>query len=83
MSLHLEHFECQNRPIRALTGIFSLALAEMKTLLRDVYSRFTTVPDESMTEDDMQMADLLISSQPKGMKCHLRLLPLGKDGTLN
>ena len=48
----------------------------MKTLLRDVYSRFTTVPDESMKEDDMQMSDLLISSQPKGMKCHMRLLPL-------
>ncbi len=54
----------------------------MKTLLRDVYSRFTTIPDESMAEDDMQMSDLLISTQPKGKKCHMRLLPLDAGNTL-
>ncbi|KAI1085817.1 cytochrome P450 3A13 [Whalleya microplaca] len=53
-----------------------LALAEMKTLLRDVYSRYTTVPDPSMTAEDMEMSDLLISSQPRGKKCFLRLLHL-------
>ncbi|KAI0424052.1 cytochrome P450 3A13 [Xylaria sp. FL1042] len=50
-----------------------LALAEMKILLRDVYSRFTTFPDDSMTDDDMEMSDQLISSQPLSRKCLLRL----------
>ncbi|RYP91047.1 hypothetical protein DL770_002877 [Monosporascus sp. CRB-9-2] len=58
-----------------------LALAEMKILLRDVYSRFTTIPDQSMTEDDMQMSDLLISSQPKAKKCYMRLVPLDAENT--
>ncbi|KAI2637304.1 cytochrome P450 3A13 [Xylaria nigripes] len=49
-----------------------LALAEMKILLRDVYSRFTTLPDGSMTDRDMEMADQLISSQPRSKKCLLR-----------
>ncbi|KAI5868134.1 cytochrome P450 [Durotheca rogersii] len=59
-----------------------LALAEMKVLLRDVYSRFTTLPDPSMTARDMEMADQLISSQPRGRKCLLRLIPLdqGPEG---
>ncbi|XXH05206.1 hypothetical protein Hte_011631 [Hypoxylon texense] len=58
-----------------------LALAEMKILLRDVYSRFITVPDSSMTAEDMEMSDQLISSQPRGKKCLLRLIPL--DGSDN
>ncbi|KAI1417733.1 cytochrome P450 3A13 [Hypoxylon sp. FL1857] len=53
-----------------------LALAEMKILLRDVYSRFTTLPDPSMTAQDMEMSDQLISSQPRGKRCLLRLVPL-------
>ncbi|KAL7626397.1 hypothetical protein AAE478_003169 [Parahypoxylon ruwenzoriense] len=53
-----------------------LALAEMKILLRDVYSRFTTLPDSSMSAKDMEMSDQLISSQPGGKKCLLRLIPL-------
>ncbi|OTA93092.1 hypothetical protein M434DRAFT_73723 [Hypoxylon sp. CO27-5] len=53
-----------------------LALAEMKILLRDVYSRFTTLPDPSMTAEDMEMSDQLISSQPRGKRCLLRLIPL-------
>ncbi|KAI1501261.1 cytochrome P450 3A13 [Biscogniauxia marginata] len=54
-----------------------LALAEMKILLRDMYSRFTTLPDyASMAPGDMEMADHLISSQPRGKKCFLRLMPL-------
>ncbi|KAI0802504.1 cytochrome P450 3A13 [Xylaria sp. FL0064] len=55
-----------------------LALAEMKILLRDVYSRFTTFPDGSMTDEDMEMSDQLISSQPRGKKCLLRLEPIEK-----
>ncbi|KAI0199664.1 cytochrome P450 [Astrocystis sublimbata] len=56
-----------------------LALAEIKILLRDFYSRFTTYPDESMTDEDMEMADQLISSQPKGKRCLLKLEPIEKD----
>lgn len=47
----------------------SLALAEMKTLLRDVYSEFSTTPHISMTEESMAMSDQLISSRPLGQKC--------------
>lgn len=53
-----------------------LAIAEMKTLLRDVYSRYTTIPDPSMSADDMQMSDNLISSQPRGKRCLLTMIPL-------
>ncbi|KAK8081503.1 sterigmatocystin biosynthesis P450 monooxygenase [Apiospora saccharicola] len=53
-----------------------LALAEMKTLLIDVYSRYSTRPDGSMTDGDMEMSDQLISSQPRGKKCWMKLVPL-------
>ncbi|TGJ79428.1 hypothetical protein E0Z10_g9334 [Xylaria hypoxylon] len=56
-----------------------LALAEMKILLRDVYSRFTTFPDQDMTDEDMEMSDQLISSQPRGKKCLLRLEPIERN----
>jgi cytochrome P450 len=49
-----------------------LALAEMKVLLRDVYSRFATAPGEGMAEGDMEMDDQLISSRPAGQRCLLR-----------
>lgn len=52
-------------------NIFSLALAEMRTLLKDVYSRFSTTPDKSMTEEDMIMTDQLISARPLNQKCLL------------
>ena len=54
----------------------SLALAEMKTLLRAVYSRFTTLPDPSVTPESMHMSDQLISSRPAGQRCLLRFVPL-------
>lgn len=57
----------------------SLALAEMKVLLGDVYSKFTTIPDPSMTEESMEMSDQLISSRPLGQKCLLEFIPV-KDG---
>lgn len=53
-----------------------LALAEMKTLLRDVYSKFSTVPDSSMTPEMMAMSDQAISSRPVGQKCLLHFVPL-------
>lgn len=49
----------------------------MKILLRQVYSRFTTRPDETMREEDMEMADQLISSRPAGLKCLLKFEPIG------
>ena len=59
-----------------LTVLSSLALAEMKLLLREVYSKFTTLPDPSMTEESMAMADQLISSRPLGAKCLLKFMPI-------
>ncbi|KAL8303758.1 hypothetical protein RB597_004843 [Gaeumannomyces tritici] len=53
-----------------------LALAEMKLLLRDVYSRFSTAPDPCMTPESMAMSDQLISSRPAGQRCLLRFIPL-------
>ncbi|EQK98156.1 Cytochrome P450 [Ophiocordyceps sinensis CO18] len=53
-----------------------LALAEMKTLLRDVYSKFSTTPDASMTEESMAMYDQLISTRPLGQRCLLQFKPL-------
>ncbi|KAG6001571.1 hypothetical protein E4U21_004089 [Claviceps maximensis] len=53
-----------------------LAIAEMKTLLRDVYSRFHTTPDASMTAESMTMSDQLLSTRPLGKKCLLRFHPL-------
>ncbi|KAL2181595.1 cytochrome P450 [Thermothelomyces heterothallicus CBS 202.75] len=57
-----------------------LALAEMKMLLRAVYSTFTTLPDASMTAEEMDMSDQLISSRPAGQRCLLRFVPLDAAG---
>lgn len=51
----------------------------MKILLRDIYSRFTTLPDPSMTDADMAMADQLISSQPRAQRCLMKFVPLGAE----
>ncbi|KAL3953499.1 hypothetical protein ACCO45_011455 [Purpureocillium lilacinum] len=53
-----------------------LALAEMKTLLRDVYSQFSTTPDASMTQEAMAMSDQLISTRPMAQRCLLQFHPL-------
>lgn len=55
-----------------------MALVEMKTLLRDVYSRYTTLPDDAMTAESMKMDDHLISSRPLGKKCLLRFVPISE-----
>lgn len=55
---------------------YSLAMAEMKTLLRDVYSRYETEPDESMKSESMAMDDQLISSRPLGKRCLLKFVPV-------
>ncbi|KAH7041030.1 cytochrome P450 [Microdochium trichocladiopsis] len=54
-----------------------LALAEMKILLQEIYSRFTTLPDYTcMSDEDMAMADQIISSQPRAKKCLLTMVPI-------
>ncbi|KAJ6444659.1 cytochrome P450 4A21 [Purpureocillium lavendulum] len=57
-----------------------LALAEMKTLLRDVYSQFSTTPDPSMTQEAMAMSDQLISTRPMAQRCLLQFHPLADAG---
>ncbi|ELQ42119.1 cytochrome P450 monooxygenase [Pyricularia oryzae Y34] len=58
-----------------------LALAEMKLLLRDTYSRYSTIPDSKMTDDAMAMSDQIISSRPAGQKCLMRFIPLVDNAT--
>lgn len=48
----------------------SLAMAEMKILLRTVYSQCRTTISTDM-KGDMSMADQIISSRPKGQTCLL------------
>jgi hypothetical protein len=48
----------------------SLALVEMKTLLRDIYGRFTTNIAPEMSSD-MSIDDQIIASRPKDQKCLL------------
>ena len=55
----------------ALTvGTSSLAMAEMKILLREVYSQWRTTISEHM-HGDMEIADQIISSRPRGQICRL------------
>lgn len=53
----------------------------MKTLLRDVYSKFGTRPDPSMTEESMAMSDQLISTRPAGQRCLLQFTPFDDVGS--
>lgn len=50
----------------------------MKTLLTDIYTRYTTLPETSMSEESMAMSDQLISSRPLGQKCLLQFVPVGE-----
>ncbi|ERS98588.1 cytochrome P450 monooxygenase [Sporothrix schenckii 1099-18] len=54
-----------------------LAMAEMKLLLRDVYSQFQTVlaGTDGKPPADMSMSDQIISSRPKGQSCLLKFIP--------
>lgn len=49
----------------------SLATAEMKTLLRDIYSHFRSTPADEMAAD-MTMDDQIFTTRPKGQKCLLK-----------
>lgn len=53
----------------------------MKLLLRDTYSRYSTIPDSKMTDDAMAMSDQIISSRPAGQKCLMRFIPLVDNAT--
>lgn len=66
----------QERRERNANKVYSLAMAEMKTLLRDVYSRYETEPDISMKIESMKMDDQLISSRPLGKQCILKFVPV-------
>lgn len=57
------------------THTFSLALVEMKTLLREVYSRFRTTVAQDMT-GSMDIDDQIISARPKDQICKLVFTPL-------
>lgn len=57
-----------------------LALAEMKILLKDVYSRYKTLPGEGMDEEMMVMQDQLISARPKAQRCLLRFVEMDGEG---
>ena len=50
--------------------ISSLAVVEMKTLLREIYSKFTTTVSEEM-KGDMSIDDQIIASRPKDQTCLL------------
>ena len=50
--------------------LVSLALVEMKTLLREVYSRYRTTVASDMNAS-MKLDDQIISSRPKGQSCKL------------
>ncbi|KAF4439878.1 cytochrome P450 4ac1 [Fusarium acutatum] len=50
-----------------------LAIVEMKTLLRDIYSRYRTAPADGMTYD-MSMDDQIFTSRPKDQKCILKFI---------
>lgn len=51
-----------------------LAMAEMRLLLRDVYSTYQTLMDEGPAPD-MSMGHQIISSRPKDQKCVLKFVP--------
>lgn len=53
----------------------SLALVEMKTLLREIYTRFTTKVAAEM-KGDMSIDDQIIASRPKDQTCLLVFEPL-------
>ncbi|WKT51096.1 Cytochrome P450 [Fusarium oxysporum f. sp. vasinfectum] len=50
-----------------------LAIVEMKTLLRDIYSRYRTAPADGMTFN-MSMDDQIFTSRPKDQKCNLKFV---------
>ena len=56
-------------------NVRSLAMVEMKTLLREVYSHFQTTVAPDMNAS-MEIDDQIISSRPKGQTCKLVFTPI-------
>jgi hypothetical protein len=67
--LHREEVS-PHEPRPCTADIDSLALVEMKTLLRDIYGTFTTTVAKEMT-GDMSIDDQIIASRPKDQTCLL------------
>ncbi|PQE12209.1 Cytochrome P450 protein [Rutstroemia sp. NJR-2017a BVV2] len=75
----LSEKECQSAYLafgagkRRCMGV-NLAMAEMRCLLKKIYSELSTSLDSQWTThvEDMQMADQIIASRPKGQKCLLK-----------
>lgn len=55
--------------------VYSLALVEMKILLRKVHSRFQTTVAPDMN-GSMKLDDQIISARPKGQTCKLVFTPV-------
>jgi hypothetical protein len=69
-----EDSEYTSSQLRILANsLSSLAIVEMKTLLRDIYSRYRTAPADGMTFD-MSMDDQIFTSRPKDQKCNLKFV---------
>jgi hypothetical protein len=60
-----------------LLTIGSLAMVEMKYLLRGLYSRYRTRISSEMT-GSMELYDQSISTRPRDQTCLLELEPIGK-----
>ena len=56
--------------MKMVLTVRSLAIAEMKYLLKEVYSRFRTRIASEM-KGSMEMSDQIISSRPLGQTCML------------
>ena len=63
-------FQFTTVPLRVILTIISLAMAEMRTLLKTVYSKFRTRVADDMY-GSMEMSDQIISSRPLGQTCKL------------
>jgi hypothetical protein len=63
-------FPFESLCLESVLILFSLALVEMKILLREVYSRFTTTVAPDM-DGSMKLDDQIISARPKGQTCKL------------
>jgi len=56
----------------------SLAIAEMKCLMGEVYSRFRTRVADDMN-GSMELSDQIISSRPLGQTCKLVFQPIVRE----
>ena len=50
----------------------------MKILLKEVYSKYKTTISEHM-DGDMELADQIINSRPKGQTCKIVFVEVGSE----